>query len=121
MIARIWNGYVLNEKSEDFFNYMLSTGVKDITIADGNQGVLILRYTNDILTKFTFISFWKTKELMTKFFKSDSDDAKLYPEDKKYLLTSGEKVKFAEAYLFDSNKAKIDSYDTFNLPPGIII
>ena len=121
MIARMWSGDVLSEKSDDFFNYMLKTGVNDCTLAEGNLGVLILKDSKDIVTKFKFISFWKNKEFMFKFFKSDSDYAFLYPEDKKYLLSIEERVKFTEAYLYDCYKTRKEFDDILQLPPHVTI
>lgn len=121
MIARIWSGDVPIEKSNDFLNYMLSTGVKDCTLAEGNSGVLILKESNDISTKFSFISFWQSKEVIMKFFKSDSDVAFIYPEDKKFLSSMTERVKFLEAFLYTRPKTDKDSNDIFQLPPHVII
>ena len=121
MIARIWTGDVLIEKSNDFLNYMLNTGVNDCTLAEGNQGVLILKESNDISTKYTFISFWQSKDFITKFFKSDSDVAFLYPEDKIFLSSMSERVKFLEAFLYPCPKTDKYSNDIFQLPPHVII
>ena len=121
MIARIWTGDVLIEKSNDFLNYMIKTGVNDCTLAEGNQGVLILKESNDISTKFTFNSFWQSKEFIIKFFKSDSDVAFLYPEDKIFLSSMAERVKFLEAFLYTCPKTDKKSNDTFQLPPHVII
>jgi hypothetical protein len=43
MIVRIWLGKTLNSTSDEYFNYLEKTGIKDTSSIEGNRGVYVLR------------------------------------------------------------------------------
>ena len=45
MIARIWRGVTSAEKAEQYFEYLMETGLKDYRTVPGNRGVQVLRRT----------------------------------------------------------------------------
>ena len=87
MIARIWRGVTPAEKAEEYDQYLRTTGLKDYTATEGNQGVLILRRFNDGRAEFMLISLWESLEAIRRFASDDIDRAVYYPEDENYLLS----------------------------------
>ena len=92
MIARIWRGVTKESKAEEFFSYMLKTGVKGLRATEGNLGVLVLRHVNREHVEFLLISLWKSFDAIRRFAGDSIDKAVYYPEDKKYLIALEPKV-----------------------------
>jgi heme-degrading monooxygenase HmoA len=86
MIARVWHGVTGAEKADQYLDYLKATGVKEISATEGNQGVQILRQTNQGHTEFLFISFWESWDAIRRFAGDDVNTAVYYPEDKEFLL-----------------------------------
>lgn len=85
MIARIWRGVTEESKADEFFDYMLRTGVKDLRATEGNLGALVLRQVNQGHAEFLLISLWKSLDAIRRFAGDDIDKAVYHSEDKKYL------------------------------------
>ena len=47
MIARTWHGVVFESKSDEYLEYLNKTGVPDSQSTEGNEGVFVLRRTED--------------------------------------------------------------------------
>ena len=86
MIARIWKGPTKNEKADAYAEILRRTGVKDLALTEGNQGVLVLRRKQGERTEHTVMSFWDSMESITRFAGPDPQKAVYYPEDREYLL-----------------------------------
>ena len=84
-IARIWSGTVDAAKADEYLEYMNKTGVSGIIETPGNLGVLVLKKVKDDEAQFTFVSFWKSLEVIAAFAGPNINRAVYYPEDKKYL------------------------------------
>jgi hypothetical protein len=52
MIARVWRGLTLNSKAEEYYEYLLNTGVKGIESIYGNEGVYLFRRNSEAHTEF---------------------------------------------------------------------
>lgn len=85
-IARTWHGVVPAEKSDEYFDYLQQTGLKDYREIEGNLGVRVLRRTEDEKTHFLLITFWDSYESIRAFAGDDYERARYYPEDEKFLL-----------------------------------
>jgi len=77
MIARIWRGVTPAEKAEQYFEYLMETGLKDYRTVPGNRGVQVLRRTYEAIRAFTG---------------DDLERAVYYPKDKEFLLELEPKV-----------------------------
>jgi heme-degrading monooxygenase HmoA len=96
MIARVWRGVTLESKADEYFDYFITTGVKDLEATQGNEGVLVLRSVNNGQAELLLTSFWESWEAIRRFAGDDTDTAVYYPEDKDYLLELEPKVKHYE-------------------------
>ncbi len=86
MIARTWHGAVLLEKADEYYDYLLRTGVTDCRSTSGNLGVQVLRRTEGDQAHFLFISFWRSLNDIRAFAGDQIEVARYYPEDHEYLL-----------------------------------
>jgi heme-degrading monooxygenase HmoA len=92
MIARTWRGVTPAEKSEQYMQYLMETGLKDYRAIPGNRGVQVLSRTYDGKTEFLLISFWESYEAIRAFAGDDLERAVYYPKDKEFLLELEPKV-----------------------------
>lgn len=99
MIARVWRGVTNAEKADQYYDYLMRTGVKDYSQTAGNRGVQVLRRVGEGQAEFLLISFWDSFESIRRFAGEDIERAVYYPEDKDYLLTLEPKVTHYEVLL----------------------
>ncbi|UCE42386.1 MAG: antibiotic biosynthesis monooxygenase [Candidatus Aminicenantes bacterium] len=99
MIARIWFGKTKDSASDEYFDYLEKTGIKDSSSTEGNRGVYVLRRVEDGISEFLFITLWDSFEDIKKFAGQDIEKAVYYPDDKKYLLELEPHVKHFEVLL----------------------
>ena len=92
MIARIWRGVTLQSKSDQYFEYLMKTGIPDYRKIEGNLGVYVLRRTRDNRAEFLLISMWQSFEAIRRFAGEDIEKAVYYPEDSEFLLELGPRV-----------------------------
>jgi len=92
MIARIWRGITPESKADQYFDYLMATGLKDYVATPGNQGVLVLKNASEERAEFLLISLWESWDAIRRFAGDDIDAAVYYPEDEEYLLTLEPKV-----------------------------
>ncbi len=86
MIARIWRGVTPQSKSDQYFEYLMKTGIPDYRKTEGNLGVYVLRRTRDNRAEFLLISMWQSFEAIRRLAGEDSEKAVYYPEDSEFLL-----------------------------------
>lgn len=86
MIARTWHGVVPAEKEEEYLDYIKKTGYADATATKGNQGVFVLTRRESDKTHFVFLSLWESMDAIRAFVGNETERARYYPEDSKYLL-----------------------------------
>jgi heme-degrading monooxygenase HmoA len=92
MIARIWRGVTAAEKAEQYFEYLMETGLKDYQAVPGNRGVEILRRTYEDKTEFLLISLWESYDAIRAFAGDDLERSVYYPKDQEFLLGLEPKV-----------------------------
>ena len=87
MIARIWHGITLESKGDEYFNYIMETGVKGYRSTEGNLGVYVMRRIRDGQAEFLLISLWDSFDAIRKFAGHDFEKAVYYySNDKEFLL-----------------------------------
>lgn len=86
MIARTWHGRVLTKQSDDYYAYLLRTGLKDYASVSGNRGVQVLRRTEGQVTHFLVLTLWESYAAIEAFAGESYEEARYYPEDREYLL-----------------------------------
>jgi heme-degrading monooxygenase HmoA len=86
MIARSWHGRVPADKADQYYEYLLRTGLADYQSTPGNRGIVVQRWTEGGVTHFLLTTFWESIEAIKHFAGEDYTKARYYPEDDKYLL-----------------------------------
>lgn len=85
-IMRRWHGVVPEDKSEEYYRYLLETGIEDYQSIEGNCGVYVLRRNQNGYTHFLLLTLWESYKSIRKFAGDDFKRARYYPEDSEYLL-----------------------------------
>ena len=93
MVARIWHGAVPLEKADAYYEYLLDTGVRELSATAGNRGVQVLRRIDGINAHFLLISLWDSLAAIRAFAGEDVERARYYPEDDEYLIELEPEVK----------------------------
>jgi heme-degrading monooxygenase HmoA len=86
MIARIWSGVTTADRADDYYSYIEATGVPGLTETEGNHGVYVLRRLSGDEAHFTVISLWDSLEEIEAFAGADISRARMYPDDKDFLI-----------------------------------
>jgi heme-degrading monooxygenase HmoA len=93
MIARIWHGRVLSEKSAAYRAFLVERAIPDYRSTPGNQGVYVLEQSEGETTHFVTFTLWDSPESVREFAGDDLERAKYYPEDDDYLLEKEPRVR----------------------------
>lgn len=99
MIARIWRGITPELKADEYFDYLMATGIKDYRETKGNQGVQVLRRIGEGHAEFLLLTLWESWDAIRQFAGNDVEKAVYYPEDPAYLLALEPKVEHYEVLL----------------------
>lgn len=86
MIARMWHGRVPAVKAAAYREFVNARAIPDYQSIEGNISVHVLERTEDGITHFITLTFWKDVESIKAFAGEDVETAKYYPEDKDFLL-----------------------------------
>jgi heme-degrading monooxygenase HmoA len=86
MIARVWHGVALEDKSEEYLDYVKETGVPGLSSTPGNLGVMVYRRAEEGEVHFLLTSFWESYEAISAFAGPDIEQARYYPKDEEYLI-----------------------------------
>lgn len=113
MIIRIWQGKTRAAQSDEYFDYLKKTGIRDTSQTEGNRGVYVSKRIEGDISEFLFITLWDSIEAIKKFAGRDVEKAVYYPEDARYLLALEPRVKHFEV-LLDSKG--FNSYNEWSLP-----
>ena len=96
MIARAWRGVTAAADADDYLQYLHATGFPEYRAAPGNRGVLALRSIEGDRVEFLLLTLWESREAIRDFAGDDPEQAVFYPEDDRFLLERGERVRHFE-------------------------
>lgn len=86
MIARSWHGRVPAARADDYYTYLLRTGLADYRATPGNRGVLVQRWTDGEVSHFLLTTLWDSLDAIKRFAGENYTAARYYPEDDEFLL-----------------------------------
>lgn len=87
MIARIWRGWVMADRVDEYVEYITRTGLAEYRQTPGNLGAQM--WTRDLgngRCEVTTLSWWESLEHIRGFAGDDIDQAVFYPEDDEFLV-----------------------------------
>jgi heme-degrading monooxygenase HmoA len=93
VIARIWTGTVRHADADAYAEYIRDTGLAEYVATPGNRGAWMLRRDDGDQTEFITLSFWESLEAIRVFAGDDIEAAVYYPEDDRYLVERGPRVR----------------------------
>jgi heme-degrading monooxygenase HmoA len=67
MIARIWRGYALPEKAEEYVKHLQTSVLPELRQIDGFQEVTLLRQDSAQVVEFIVLTFWKSMDAIHIF------------------------------------------------------
>lgn len=86
MIARIWHGRTKSTDSQNYLDYLFTSGIPAYRATPGNKGAWVLRRIEGAVAHFITLSFWESRDAIVAFAGADIEVARYFDEDKKYLL-----------------------------------
>ncbi|HEY9479544.1 MAG TPA: hypothetical protein VIP79_05625 [Gemmatimonadaceae bacterium] len=101
MISRKWHGRVPATKADEYYAYLLRTGLADYRATPGNLAVLVERWVDGDVAHFLLTTVWESLEAIKRFAGEAYELARYYPEDDDYLLEREPTVQHAEVLYFD--------------------
>lgn len=85
-IVRIWRSITLTTRSEQYVEYLNRIVVPACRIAEGNEGLLVMKECQGDLTHFILLSLWATSEALAKYAGTADDVVNPTPEERKLLI-----------------------------------
>ncbi len=79
MIARIWRGYALPEKAEEYVKHLQSSVLPELRQIDGFQGVTLMRQDSVQVVEFIVLTLWESMDAIHKFAGDDAEVAVVAP------------------------------------------
>lgn len=84
-VARIWRGRTARARADEYTTYMYEHGIKKLE-ALGARGVQLLREDREQDSYFMVLSFWDTREAMTRWAGDDPNKIRHLERDPEFLL-----------------------------------
>jgi len=85
--VRIWRGVTLTAKSEQYLEYLNKVVVPACQIAEGNEGLFVMKECQGELTHFLLLTLWASSEALAKYTGTADDDVvNPTPEERNMLL-----------------------------------
>lgn len=98
MIARLWHGVTLAERTAEYLAFMQARAVPDYRATPGNLSVNILHRTTGTVTHCLIVTYWESTQAIEAFVGADIDRAKYYREDVDFLLEFEPTVRHCEIH-----------------------
>jgi len=86
MIARIWRGVTLEPNADKYLAYLNRTVIPLYKIAEGNEGLFVMKACQGTLSHFLLLSLWASEELLEEFADNDTREVNLADEEKSLLV-----------------------------------
>jgi heme-degrading monooxygenase HmoA len=89
----MWTGTVRLADADAYAEYIRDTGLVEYAETPGNRGAWMLRRDQGDRTEFITFSLWDSEDAIRAFAGDDIEAAVYYPEDDRYLVDRGPKVR----------------------------
>ena len=100
-VAREWKGRVPAAKADEYYGYLVESGIKELRAVPGSLGVEVLRRKDGDAVEFTVISYWVSRESIKAFAGEDIDKPHHLPKDKDCLVELPKRVIHYDVALAD--------------------
>lgn len=99
MIARMWRGYAISERADDYVKHLQQTVVPELRQIDGFKGVYLARQDSSDDVEFMVLTFWESMEAIRKFAGENPELAVVAPAAQKLFREYDPMVKHFEVVL----------------------
>ncbi len=99
MIARIWRGYALPEKAEEYVKHLQASVLPELRQIDGFQGVTLMRQDATQVVEFIVLTLWESMDAIHKFAGEDAEVAVVAPAAQPLLREYDPTVRHFEVVL----------------------
>lgn len=103
-VARVWQGKVPKDKSDEYEKYLNEAGIKKFRDIKSNLGVQMFRRELKDATEFVVISYWPDREAIRAYAGDDIEKVRHLPKDKDYLIDPEDLVRHYDILVDDRNK-----------------
>lgn len=79
MIARMWRGFALPEKAEDYEKHLEMSVLPELRQIDGFRGIQLMRRNSSEAVEFIVLTFWESMDAIIKFAGEDTEVAVVAP------------------------------------------
>lgn len=67
MIARMWRGYALPEKADEYVNHLQTSVLPELRQIDGFQEIYLMRQETSEAVEFIVLTIWESMDAIHKF------------------------------------------------------
>jgi heme-degrading monooxygenase HmoA len=99
MISRTWHGRVRAAQADDYYAFLLRTGLADYQATPGYRGILVQQWIEGDVSHFLLTTLWDSVEAIKRFAGEEYAMARYYPEDDGFLLEKEPRVTHATALM----------------------
>lgn len=79
MIARIWRGFAIPEKADEYVKHLQTSVLPELYQIQGFQGATLLRQDATQVVEFIVLTFWESLDAIRKFAGVDAETAVVAP------------------------------------------
>lgn len=99
MIARMWRGFALAEKADEYVKHLQTSVLEELRQIDGFQGIQLMRRDSSEGVEFIVLTFWESMEAIRKFAGKDAEVAVVAPAAQPFFREYDPRVKHFEMVL----------------------
>jgi heme-degrading monooxygenase HmoA len=99
MIARMWRGYAIRERADDYIKHLQQSVIPELCQIDGFKGVYLLRRESSDDVEFVVLTLWESMEAIRKFAGENPENAVVAPAARVLFREYDAKVKHFEIVL----------------------
>jgi len=99
MIARMWRGFAIRERAEDYVKHLQQSVVPELSQIDGFKGVYLLRRESSDGVEFVVLTLWESMDAIRKFAGENPEVAVVAPAARVLFREYDAKVKHFEIAL----------------------
>lgn len=79
MIARMWRGYALPEKADEYVNHLQTSVLPELRQIDGFQEIYLMRQETSEAVEFIVLTIWESMDAIHKFAGENAEIAVVAP------------------------------------------
>jgi len=79
MIARLWRGFALSEKANEYLAHVQQAVIPELRQINGYRGIYVLRRNLDDGVEFTVLTLWESMDAIRKFAGENVETAVVAP------------------------------------------